>query len=136
MTEQPGAHLRQLLDEAVKDFTTFRIAYEGQGASKMYSPRSLTIHEANPASVATYLVEVRHGDTVLGTATGGSDASGDTTISLNDIFNQEMLGLDVTFWVKEVGPSGAESEWQQAGFGIHFIVAMIPDGAESITVNL
>jgi hypothetical protein len=101
-----------------------------------YSPRSITCHEDTPASVTKYDVEVRlidgSGTVVRHIDQFDANPSGDTTIPLG--FTDAESGLQIGIFVRQTGPNGALSDWQQVpGF---YTVTPIPDGAESIVVNL
>lgn len=105
-----------------------------------FSPRSVTVHEANVASVASFNYKVTRVDdeSIVGNGNVPADPSGTTEISLQSVWNQELVGVEVRIYVQEVGPSGATADYQIAQHGdlTAFTVQEIPDGAESIDVNL
>lgn len=105
-----------------------------------FSPKSVSIHEAAPASVASYNVECRNGAVVVASTTkatnGGGD--GDVTIALGEgpdpIFTEAMVGTGIVVMVQEVGIGGELGPWQQAGGSV--LILELPDGAETLTLNL
>ncbi len=105
------------------------------------SPRFITVHEADVASVVSYNVQVREADltTVLAAKNQEADPSGDTVIQLGDIVTSDLLGQTISLFLQEVGPTGALSEFQGCGDATEhgtFVVREIPDGAESAIVTV
>lgn len=108
-------------------------------------PRSLVLVEDNPASVASYNIQLRalDGETVLASGNTASDPSGTTEISLGIpggllAGHPELVGQSITIYVQEVGPGGDVSDFQLCsdpdGHG-QFAVVTMPNGAEGRTVH-
>lgn len=105
------------------------------------SPRSISAHESNPLSVSSYNVQIREadGETVIVGKNQEADPSGDTEIPLGDVIDIGMVGNTITIFVQQVGPTGAKTPFVAAGdveeHG-QFVVREIPDGAETLVVNV
>ena len=108
------------------------------------SPRSISLHEANPSSVSSYDVQIlaEDGTTVLATDNFASDPSGDTTINLglaDGLLQTIALGTTIIIKVRQVGPSGALTAYQQVNdvnSNSYFSVRELPDGVETAVVNV
>ncbi len=117
------------------------------------SPRSISIGEHDPDSVASYNVRMLDAaGVVLSTQTGiASDPTGVQTIHVGDpggVVHEYVLGtpghpevLDtqIKLEYQQVGRTGATTDWigvgDAAGHG-SFACNKLPDGAESAVVNL
>lgn len=115
------------------------------------SPRRITVTEPDPPSVASYQSEVRQDDgiTVIVHRDGlPPDPSGVTVLPVGDpggylnahvADHPELLGTFCKVYYRQQGPTGALSDWQQAGDeGGHgsFKILEIPDGAASGIVTV
>lgn len=113
----------------------------------MFTPRSVTAVEADVPSVASYNLEVRgsaantpdNSATTLASKNQDADPSGTTVVSLDDVLTEAMVGTFVRLYLQEVGPTGALADFQPCADGEghgDFLVRELPDGAESIVVNV
>lgn len=108
-----------------------------------FKPRSITATEATPASVASYRVDVVDQDNItVKSASFPADPSGVTILPLGNAggpLDASNVGHSYRFVVTEVGPGGEEADPQTVKLADNttlFNVTSIPDGAESLIINL
>lgn len=107
-----------------------------------FTPRSITIHEDNPASVDHYRISCRalDGTTELSAGAYPIDLSGDTTIPIgsNGLFDPipSPDGTMVRLFVNSVAAAGHGDNVDQEAPDGPFTLGTLDDGAESIIVTL
>lgn len=109
-----------------------------------FSPKSVTMHETDPSSVASFSAYLKHADnTEITHVSIPADPSGNTKINISDMIalDPTLVGQIVRVSVREVGGDGQLGPVQDitnpTNGTLDFVVSEAPpDGAESYTVEL
>lgn len=105
-----------------------------------FTPKSVTLVEANPLSVASYNIRVETTLSGVLTRSQGANVSGTTVINLgldpDPIFTEAMIvpGQQCVIKYQQVGPSGELTPFVQVGGTLN--IQELPNGAESATVQV
>jgi hypothetical protein len=105
-----------------------------------FSPKTLTIVEANPETVSQFDIFIRDtAETPLSQTSVPSDPSGTTVVPIgsNGLFDAITVGSQINIYVGEVAaPNHGQNIPPVLVSGGPYTVVRLADGAESITVTI
>jgi hypothetical protein len=104
-----------------------------------FSPRLLTIVEANPETVSQFDIFIKDtAETVLAQTSVAANPSGTTVVPIgsNGLFNSITVGTEINIYVGEVAsPGHGENLAPVIVPGGPFTIVQLADGIESLTVT-
>lgn len=104
----------------------------------LHSPKTITLVESNPSSVDHYRIQLLAEGTgeVVSDATYASDSGGTTVIPMGSNGSMNNLGVGQNFQIKVYQQKNGVNGDPQIVSGGPFTNVLLPDGAESISVQL